>query len=204
MPNPYPLDWPVDTPRSPDQTTSRFKTSFTSSLEALRKELRLLGATSVCISTNLPPARDGWPDPRARLKNLDPGVAVYWIHTGKIYVIACDAWDRVEDNLHAIMLTIAADRAKTRHRCAAIEARSMAGYLALPAPSQKKRWWEVFGCTEDAPIDEVRAIYRARMKRIHPDFSQDKSTNDRKQMHEETIELNEAMAMAERSKNNVA
>lgn len=197
MPKFYPLDWPTDIPRSNEQHSSRFKISFDRGLNALRQELRRLGASGVVVSTNLPPARDGWPDPRARLRGGDPGVAVYWQHTGKTYVLACDAWDQVQDNLHAITLTIAADRAKTRYRCAAIESRSMAGYLALPPPPKVETWWEVFGCREDTPIDEVRAIYRTRIKRLHPDAG---ATGDL----EETVKLNAAMAAAERSKSHVA
>src|SRR4051812_15018969 len=109
MPKQYPLDWPENNPRSETRDDSKFKTSFTNALNKVRRELRLLGAKYVMISCNLPPARDGWPDPRARLKGGDPGVAVYWILAGKTYVIACDAWSRVEDNLHAVGLTVGAD-----------------------------------------------------------------------------------------------
>jgi hypothetical protein len=193
----YPLDWPSDIPRSRYRQTSKFKTSFDKSLLQLRRELKLLGAQTVGISSNLPPARDGWPDARGKLKNNDPGVAVYWNHSEKIYVLACDVWDRVEDNLWAIVLTIGADRAKVRWGCAAIESRSMAGYIALPPPPKVDAWWEVFGCSEHTPIDEVRAIYKARLKKIHPDFA---STNEeRRRLGAETARLNAAMEAAERN-----
>lgn len=189
----------MDLPRTPSPGPSRFKASFDRALGELRRELKLLGASGVCVSTNLSLARDGWPDPRSRLRASDPGVAVYWMHGGRVFVLACDAWDRVEDNLHAIVLTIAADRGKTRWGCAAIEQKSMAGYAALPPPPKEKPWWDVFGCREDTPLDEVRAIYRARVKRIHPDFAS--NDTEKQLLSGELAQLNTAMEAAERSKN---
>lgn len=196
MPKSYPLDWPENLPRSSSQEDSTFKTSFSRALEKLRHELRLLGATHILISCNLPTARDGWPDPRSRLRNDDPGVAVYWILNGKTHVIACDAWTRVEDNLHAIELTISADRAKARWGCSAIEARSMAAYLSLPAPPKPESWWEVLGVEQGQSLAVIEAIYRAKMKSIHPDtLSGDAAA---------AVRLNQAIESARREKSNVA
>jgi hypothetical protein len=168
MPKAYPLDWPEGLPQADFQEDSKFKTSFDRALQGVRKELKLLGASHVLISCNLPTARDGWPDPRARLRG-GPGVAVYWLREHQTYVVACDSWNTVQDNLHAIALTIGADRAKVRWKCAAIESRSMAGYLSLPEPPKPEHWTEVLGVDADEDLDMIEAVYRTRMKRAHPD-----------------------------------
>lgn len=202
MPKSYPLDWPTDTPRSESREESKFKTSFDKALTGLRRELRGLGALGVCVSTNLPPARDGWPDPRARLKGDDPAVAVYWQAGGKTFVLACDSWDRVQDNLHAIVLTLGADRGKIRWGCASIKERALAGYLALPEPPKVTPWWEVLGVDEGTSIDVARAVYRTKMKMIHPDYS--KNDEDRKRRAAESARLNAAIEAAEKEKTHVA
>lgn len=195
MPKWYPLDWPVGHPRSDNQGTSRFKCAFDRSIEETRQELRRLGATGVCVSTNLQTARDGWPDPRSPLKGRDPGVAVYWILGGKQHVIACDAWDRVEDNLHAITLTIAADRGKVRWGCSAVLERSMAAYLSLPGPAAARPWWDVLECRRDSSLETIERQYRARIRTAHPDAGGS---------HDRTAELNRALEEARKEKSNVA
>ncbi len=199
MPKSYPLDWPVDLPRCEDRRPGRFNSTMDKSLEELRHELKLLGASHILVSCNLPVARDGWPDPRARLKGGDPAVAVYWLMNGKSYVIGCDQWDLVQDNLRAITLTIQADRGKTRWGCAQIAARSMAGYASLPAP---ERWFDLLGVPEEAPLDEIEAIYRLRVKQIHPDRAKDDA--ERSKMNHLMAKMNEAISIARKVKSHVA
>lgn len=198
MPKAFPLDWPDGSPRAQDRQSSKFKTSFTKALDVLRRELKLLGATHVLVSCNLPPARDGWPDPRSHLKSGDPGVAVYWLIARTTYVLACDAWDRIEDNLHAISLTVAADRGKARWSCSAITEKAMSAYLALPPPLA---WWEIVGVPRESSLEEIRAIYRLRVKQNHPDQAADDS--DRRKRNEQMSQLNLAMEAAEKEKTHV-
>jgi hypothetical protein len=192
MPKWYPLEWPQGYPRSEDVRSSKFKTSFDRALAETRAELRRLGATSLVVSTNLPLARDGFPDSRARLKNNDPGVAVYWMLGGKMHVIACDAWDRVEDNLHAIRLTLDADRGKARWGCSAVLDRAMAAYQALPAPPKPRDWWEVLGFTSKPTLERAEAAYRDQIRTAHPDVGGS---------HERMTELNRALEEARKEKN---
>lgn len=189
-----PLDWPEGYPRSDEVHTSKFKVGFDRALTELRRELRLMHAASVCVSTNLQLARDGWPDPRSKLKNNDPGVAVYWMLDHKLHVIACDAWDRVEDNLHAIALTLGADRGKARWGCSAIMDRAMAAYLALPEPPKKTPWWEVLGIARHARTDAIEDAYYTLLKQAHPDAGGS---------HDRMTELNRAIEEARKEKNHV-
>lgn len=189
----YPLDWPEGHPRAEDRRSSRFKVGFDRAIEEARQELRRLGASGICVSTNLQLARDGWPDPRSPLKKNDPGVALYWIFGGKQHVIACDAWDRIEDNLHAITLTIAADRGKARWGCSAVLERSMAAYLSLPAPAKTRPWWEILGVHEESSLEIAEAIFRTKLKQAHPDVG---GSNER------MAELNRAIEEARKEKSN--
>jgi hypothetical protein len=190
-----PLDWPEGYPRTKERKPSRFRVSFSQALDGVRKELQRMHALNILVSTNLDVARDGWPDPRSRLRNEDPGVAVYWNYAGKLHVIACDAWERVEDNLHSVALTIAADRGKERWGCSAVFERAMTAYVALPPPPRMKDWWEVLGCTKEADIEDVEDLYKIKLKRFHPDAGGS---------HERMAELNRAIDEARKEKQNVA
>ena len=75
----YPLHWPIGYPRTEKQQTSRFKYSLTiaQARESVLEELRLLGASNVIISTNVPVKKDGFLYASTR-KIDDNGVAVYF------------------------------------------------------------------------------------------------------------------------------
>lgn len=83
MSSAYPLAWPQGWPKTEWQkrkASSPFNTTFDRARRDLVNELRLLGATNVVISTNLPLRQDGYPyADAARRKIDDPGVAVYFM-----------------------------------------------------------------------------------------------------------------------------
>jgi len=99
----YPLHWPSGRPRvaSWKRKRSRFKVRFAQARDEVIRELRLLGAKYVVISTNIPTRLDGLPYANFRAPE-DPAVAVYFDYQKEAHVFACDKWDKVEDNLHAI------------------------------------------------------------------------------------------------------
>jgi hypothetical protein len=55
----YPLQWPVGYKRTSRQQSGRFDTSFGAARDKIVKELRLMGARDVIISTNVPLRQDG-------------------------------------------------------------------------------------------------------------------------------------------------
>jgi hypothetical protein len=124
------------------------------------------------VSTGLPPRIDGWP--RSGSEPDDPGVAVYWTIPGRRFatcdqqrVIACDTWDRVRDNLHAVELSVAAIRGLSRWGATEIVRRAFTGFAALPAA---RDWWrEVLDVARDATLAECEAAYRAEAANVHPD-----------------------------------
>ncbi len=133
-------------------------------------ELGRLGGRQVVISTNVKVRRDGLP-----YSNLgqptDTGAAVYFRFSGKPMVLACDKWDRVEDNLWAIAKDIEAQRGRARWGVGNLE-QMFAGYLRLAAPGESGAapWYVVLKVSADATQEQTRAAYIELAKLSHPDL----------------------------------
>lgn len=187
----FPLDWPVGYPRSQRRVRSSFGDwSFARARNNVFGELRLMGATGVVLSTNVPLNRDGIPT-AARGRVQDPGVAVYFTYLKTQRVIACDRWDLIEDNLHAVELTIAAMRGLERWGASDMLNRVFQGFTALPAPPAEEPWWDVLQCRPDTRIEVIEAVYRRLAKESHPDLGGSASAMSR---------LNRAMEQAREEK----
>lgn len=130
-------------------------------------ELSRMGATRCVVSTNVAIKLDGTPYSN-RTAPTDPGAAIYFVLKGKPIVLACDKWDRVEDNVYAVARHIESIRAQDRWGVGRIE-QAFAGYMALPAPMNLKPWWEVLGVKEDDSQEIVQNAYRHFAKKYHPD-----------------------------------
>src|SRR5438045_3368924 len=85
----FPLFWPDGRPRAARRERSAFKVAgFGRVRDELLNELKLLRASRVIISTNVPLRRDGLPlagQPQPK----DPGVAVYFTRGGRKLCFAC-------------------------------------------------------------------------------------------------------------------
>lgn len=186
----YPLSWPMSWPRTnpskrrtapffrrgmastPGMWRPKAKLSMADVVADLYAELKRLGVGdwNVVISTNVELRQDGQPYSN-RKPPEDPGAAVYFKLKGKPCVLACDKWNRVEDNLSAIARHIEAIRGQDRWGVGSVE-QAFAGYTALPAPgdvNHEGTWWSVLGCAHDAPLDVVKDAYRERARAAHPD-----------------------------------
>lgn len=182
-----PLTWPVGRPRTPPskQSRARFNSTLGTAVKQVMKELRLLGATDIIVSTNLPTKRDdlpytSGPEPK------DPGVSVWFkrfsLKTGSRYfVIACDTYDRVRDNMRAVAVTVEAMRTIHRHGAETILEQAFSGFAALPPA---KKWFEILGVPEDAPPDVIKNVYNKLAAIHHPD----KPTGSTERM----VEINKA------------
>jgi hypothetical protein len=125
----------------------------------------------VVISTNLALRLDGLPR-SSQAAPRDAGAAVYWqTRKGECRVMAIDQYHKVEENLAAIAATLDAMRAIERHGGAQILDRAFTGFTALPAPSARRGWREVFGYNPGMRItrDMLRATYRRLASERHPD-----------------------------------
>lgn len=164
----FPLQWPEGVARRKWRTWSRFKTTFAEARDGAIKELEMLGATGIIISSNVETRRDGLPYAN-QPEPKDPAVAVYFTLDRQPRVLACDRWDRVRDNLQAIRHTVEAMRGIDRWGCSEILERMFQGFSALPETARPLEWWQVLNVDKGASKETVESVYRNLVKQNHPD-----------------------------------
>jgi len=168
----FPLQWPEGWQRTKRPERSRFDTAFAAARDELLRELELMGARHIVISTNVQLRRDGLP--YARMPEPDDrGVAVYFMFNGRQQCIPCDRWDKVRDNIQAIRKTVEALRGLERWGAKSMVDAAFRGFEALPGPDQTTDWRAVLGVPPDGGIDEARHAYRKRRREYHPDHGGD-------------------------------
>lgn len=185
----YPLHYPIGWSRTKFRQRSQFDPkgtrTFAQARDELLRQLKLLGATKIILSTNIPLRQDGLPYAKFRQPD-DPGVAVYFHLNQKPRALACDAWDKVIDNIWAIAKDIDAQRGRLRWQVITVE--QMFPVYALPDAERSKPWWEVLGVSQDAAWEEVKAAYRKLAKEFHPDIGGDRQRWDTVQQAYEQAE----------------
>jgi len=183
----YPLTWPDGRQRIPPskRKDGKFKLLLGAALDDLVVELTRLRATNMVISSNLKNRLDGIPYSNQAQPD-DPGVAVYFTSEGIDYAFCCDTWRRVEDNVRAIGLTIAAIRGIKRWGSGEMMQAAFRGFAALPAPGSDWRTTLGFGQGQ-VTRDQVRDAYRAKAMKAHPDHGGNQH---------EMMRLNEALGAA--------
>lgn len=169
---PFPLYWPLDRPRTKNPRNAAFQVDFSTARTHVLRELRLLDARNVVISTNIPLRRDGLPGVPDR-EPVDPGVAIYFDRRGASFVIACDTYDRIRWNMRAVGATLEALRSIERHGSTSMLEQAFSGFAQLPAAGEPKPWREVLGVPPDATSDQVRAAYQELARVHHPDVGGD-------------------------------
>jgi hypothetical protein len=163
----YPLKWPEGYPRTKFTSKSKFHASFSSARDGIISELRLMGATLPIISSNIALRKDGLPY-SGMAQPADKGIAVYFVYKKKQHVLACDRWNKVEDNLRAVELAISAMRGLERWGVSQIMERAFSGFAALPAP-EEDGWWSVLGVPKNVSLDVAELAYKAKIRYAHPD-----------------------------------
>lgn len=172
----YPLQWPPGWPKSDNTIGGNFKVDFDQAVKEVAYELELLGVESAYISTDYELRLDG--RPRRDREPRTQSAALYFDRNGKQLCIPCDRFWSVRDNIRAIGLTLKAVRQMERYGTSQMVEAALAGFTALPAgeaanspiymqPSQP--WYEVLGVQPDADKDVVRAVYKAKALKVHPD-----------------------------------
>ena len=164
----YPLHWPSGWKRTDHPEFSRFDTPLAQARDGLVRELDMLGATSVIISTNIELRRDGLPY-ASRRPPEDTGVAVYFKLDGQDQCIPCDKWLYVQDNLHAVELTVAALRGLERWGAKDMVSAAFRGFKALPESASGQAWYEVLGIEPVATLAEIKTAYKRLVRTHHPD-----------------------------------
>lgn len=174
----YPLQWPTQWPRTPEHQREYGNLNKMPSGKIrldLNRELRMLDADNVVISSNVAVRRDGLPYANQKRPD-DPGVVLYFTRNGNEVCIPCDRWMTVDANLRAIGKTVEAIRGMERWGAGDLVDAAFSGITnkALPAnvvitPYQKRAWYEVLDVSQSAPRAVIDAAYRALLKQRHPD-----------------------------------
>lgn len=168
----YPLYWPDGRPRRPgyNREAARFNATFARARDEVVRQVQLLVGrytkSDLIVSTNIALRRDGLPLAGQRQPD-DPGVAIYFTYRKKQVCFACDRWKKVEDNMHAIALTIDALRGINRWGTGDMVEAAFRGFEALPAPGKSMSWRDLFGPDTNASNLDVR--YRYARSAAHPD-----------------------------------
>lgn len=165
----FPLCWPIGRPRTNPyrRESARFKTTFAIARDEVRREVDRLGGRSLVISTNIPLRQDGLPYANFR-KLDDEGVAIYFTYKGKPTCFACDRWNKVEDNMQAIVKTIDALRGIARWGTGDMLEAAFTGFAALEPPKSSD-WRSVLGVGPDATLADAQQAYRRKASEHHPD-----------------------------------
>jgi hypothetical protein len=168
----YPLCWPDGRTRRPryQRERSRFDASFARARDDVVRQVHLLSGRypdpQLIISTNIALRRDGLPLAGQRQPD-DPGVAIYFNYRKRQVCFACDRWEKVEDNMHAICKTIDALRGINRWGTGDMVEAAFHGFEALPAPGNSSNWRDIFG--QDVTKDTLEGRYRFVRSAAHPD-----------------------------------
>jgi len=176
----YPLQWPHGRPVTAWPKRAPFKaTGFDTQRKKLMRELNLLGATDIVLSTNLQLRQDGAPYANRSQPQIK-GVAIYFAIKKRPLCFACDRWDRIEDNLRALTLTIEALRGLERWGGGSMVEQAFSGFTALPAPSSSaaRPWWKVLGVSEFELRGSIEFKYRELVKTMHPDAGGERAAWD--------------------------
>jgi hypothetical protein len=182
----YPLHWPADKKRTlpANRRSAAFSKrvhngryeekkllSIADAINRLQRELDMLGARYLVLSTNVEPRLDGLPR-SDRTQPQDPGVAVYYRIDGEPFCLPCDTFDRVADNIAAIAAHIEAVRKIERYGVATSK-QMFAGFSQLPAPGSNsaRTWRDVLRWPDGSAVTKtgIDVVYRALAKELHPD-----------------------------------
>lgn len=177
----YPLAWPEGWPRTPANErkngdasfkrqvdNGRYRSgqpwTFAAARDALLDEVWKHKPTSIVLSSNFQPGKNGPQEGRRRPE--DEAVAIYFQRGGRPYVMACDRFSDAEGNMRSLTLALEAMRQLERHGGGVMMERAFEGFAALPAPPKPH---EILGVSAEASADEIRRAHRLRIAGAHPD-----------------------------------
>lgn len=166
----FPLQWPAGFERSERKKTSQFNCTLAEARDGVLHQIRLLRGTNVVISSSIPLKKDGQMQGTARPVDGDHGVAVYFTWKNDQYVLACDTYQWIWENLRGIEHTIDSIRRIERHGASDILKRAFSGFKQIGAGEvASEPWWEVLQLSQNAHIEIITGVYKTLAKKYHPD-----------------------------------
>ena len=162
-----PLQWLPQQPRTKRPQRARFgRRSPYLAGKYLADELQRLNAKSIIISTNLISKTNG--SFYANQKIDDSGVVVYFKLKNKDKAMACDRWDKPEDNLWALFLSIKAIRGLERWGGSDFLDGLFTGFKALPSPENSIITKESY-FSDVTNKEYLQLKYKKLIRQLHPD-----------------------------------
>lgn len=163
---PYPLAWPDNVARTSAARRERspFRTGYEKSVQNVISSLRGFQKDSGLRIDN--PVRSSNVDLMGRVKDNDPGVAVWFQFDGQWVAFGVDRFPDAASNIQAIHHIIEARRVELRYGGLAIVRQTFRSFIALPAPPH---WSEILGVARGVTIDQVQKAYRELATKRHPD-----------------------------------
>lgn len=154
----FPLQWPDGFERTEprERQYSQFKCTVAQARDGVLEEIRKLKGINPVISSNVPVKRDGQMYGNMKTVDGDNGVAVYFTWDGDQYVLACDQYISLQDNLRGIEKSIDALRGLRRWGASDILKRAFKGFKALPQESS-------------LGFEVTKENYKLLVKKFHPD-----------------------------------
>jgi len=199
--------WPQEPTKY--RTRSRFESTYSQTMKLLERELNMLNAREVFIHLFLgfgQIRQDG--QPYADAKPTQPGVIISFKGTHGEVMMPCDTYDKWQDNLRAIALSLEALRAVDRYGCAG-KGQQYTGWKKLnPAPETSEPTIDdaalfIVACAEGEASperisqvlrsrDEFESAYKSAARKLHPDAGGD---------HEEFVMLQQAAQLLRKHHN---
>lgn len=166
----FPLHWPIGFERSKTKKYSQFQCTLSQARDGVLEEIRRLKGVNVIISSNIPVKQDGNMYGHGRTVNGDEGVAVYFTWKNDQYVLACDNYYKIHENLRAIQKTIEAIRGIERWGASDLLSRAFSGFKQLAESTIPfKAWYDVLGVNQNSNYNAITDSYRLLIKKYHPD-----------------------------------
>ncbi len=146
------LTWPDSKPRAAQRVGTPFKTEIAKATQEIEYELARWGVRQWIISRN-----------NQRVFAGDPGVALWWNKPPKkrgdpveLRVLACDKYQTLAANMHALYLTLNAMRALERWGAYTLEQAAEGARPALPPPGgmEVPDWRKTLGWIEGLSKDK--------------------------------------------------
>lgn len=184
----YPLQWPVSRDRTKTPGATSYAMTLVAGYEYVLRQLTLLGARKIVISSNANLKKDGKPAIK-QPKLIDSGVAVWfqWSNNKTVwYSISCDSYNSIPGNLKAIGLSIIDIRNVTRR----LNTPLIRMFMATPPQDQSQQqkpprqdppprqeykyeaprfWRSVLSVPVNASWPEIKRAYYQLAKLRHPD-----------------------------------
>ncbi len=101
-----------------------------------------------------------------RQSEEDRTVRLTYQKNGKPVNLTMGKQARAVDNLRVLYLAVEAIRMNEKREIGDV---IQSAYLQLAAPVQERSPWEVLGIVEGSSVEVAEAVYRTKVKQVHPD-----------------------------------